>query len=104
MHKSKQDPVTASPQGQVPTSSSQQSLTKTATSLGALTTVPDGDASLEMCCTVTAVRWTRAGNLMTTWPCCPRKGQQFSGETSGCNQNARAMKRERALGPKQVPT
>lgn len=68
MHKSKRDPVTAFPQGQIPARSAQQRLTKTATSLGALMTVPDGETSLEMCCTVTAVRWTRAGSLMTTWP------------------------------------
>ena len=68
MHKSKQGPVLALPQGQMPARSAQQRLTKTATSLGALRTVPDGDTSLEMCCTVMAVRWTRAGNLMTTWP------------------------------------
>lgn len=56
--------VTAWPQGR----SAQQTLTKTATSLGALMTDPEGEASLEMCCTVTALRWIRAGNRMTTWP------------------------------------
>ena len=58
----------AFPQDQIRTRSAQQRLTKTAMSLGALVTVPDGETSLEMCCTVMAVRWTRAGNLMTTWP------------------------------------
>ena len=102
MHKSKQVPLMAFPQGHRPARSAQQRLTKTAMSLGALVTVPDGEMSSEMCCTVTAVRWTRAGNLMTTWPGCPCKGQQLPGETSGCNQNARAMKCERALGPTQL--
>lgn len=68
MHKSKTDPVMAFPQGQIPARSAQQRLTKTAKSLGALMTLPVGEASLVMCCTLTAVRWTRAGNLMTTWP------------------------------------
>ena len=46
MHTSKQDPVMAFPRGQIPTRSAQQRLTKTATSLGALVTVPEGETSL----------------------------------------------------------